>query len=355
MRSVLIVDDDKSIAEQLKAEIDWSSLGYERVDCAGDGAAALDFLKGHTVELVISDIVMPGMNGLELLRKINEEHISDACFVILTAQESFNYAQQALRYNCREYLLKPVDAAQITDTIRRLEREGFIVPRKEASESDEGGKVLYKDEIDALISAIDLNDENAIESCADELCNHMTGMGKDRSIAELNLNYYKVKLLHLPDNDEISEEALEGFARLTDIVLKGDPGRHREELKRLVLMSAERLSEMRRSASTGILSEIEKEIKANYGDNLTLRDLADKYYVNSSYLGRLFKKQYDCSFKEYLCSVRIEEAAALLRETDDDVTVIAERVGYNNTGWFTQKFIEIMGCTPAKYRNSAQE
>ena len=138
-------------------------------------------------------------------------------------------------------------------------------------------------------------------------------------------------------------------------MLKGDPGRHREELKRLVLMSAERLSEMRRSASTGILSEIEKEIKANYGDNLTLRDLADKYYVNSSYLGRLFKKQYDCSFKEYLCSVRIEEAAALLRETDDDVTVIAERVGYNNTGWFTQKFIEIMGCTPAKYRNSAQE
>jgi YesN/AraC family two-component response regulator len=346
MKSVLLVDDDSAILEELKNGIAWNTMGYDKVTCLGDGNAAYEFLKENGADLIISDIVMPGMNGLELLRRIKEEKLGNACFVILTVHNSFNYAQQALRLNCREYMLKPADTGLIAETVLRLERDGYI-----RSASQETGRVLYKKEIDALISAIDIYDENETMSCIDTLCDCMNGLGNDRSIATLNLNYLKVRLIHLPDAEEDADESWTGFETLSEIVLKGNPDREREELKRLALLYMERLSEIRRNASTGILGEIEKEIRADYRENLTLRDLADKYYVNSSYLGRLFKKQFGCSFKEYLCAVRIEEAAAMLRETDDDVSVIAERVGYNNTGYFTQKFMEIKGCTPAKYRN----
>ena len=374
MRTVLLADDDKSILDRLQTEISWQAMGYDSVLCVQDGLSAYELLKSNHVDLVISDIVMPGMNGLELLKRINEGSTGKVCFIILSAHKNFNYAQQALRYNCREYIIKPVDPGYITETVIRLEREGYIgsvteqdavltvtreditsgrVYTKDQPEGDETGKVLYKKELDRLISAIDINDEHEIISCVDELCNNMSVMHSDRSIALLNLNYLKVRLIHLPENTEASEESWEGFDTLSDIVLKGNPARERGELEHLALLYARRLSGMRRNTSQGVLNEIENEIREHYMDNLTLKDLADKYYVNSSHLGRLFKKQYNCSFKEYLCAVRIEEAAALLSTSADDVSMIAEKVGYNNIGYFTHKFIEIKGCSPAKYRAEA--
>ncbi len=361
MKRVLLVNNDLSILEMLKTEIVWESMGYDAVLCAKDGAEAYDMVKSGSYELIISDIEMPGMNGLELLYRITTERLENRCFVFLTYSESFNYAQQALRYHCREYMVMPMTPAKITETLQRLEAEDYVRPYDAAEnhpviqESDEPGKVLYKKELDALISAIDLNDEQEIGCCVDVLCECMSGMRKDRSIAKLNLNYLKVRLIHLPENEDGAGRTWEGFSELDRIILKGSPDKQGDELKKLALLYADRLSEIRSSISPGVLGDIEKEIRTHYMENLTLKDLADKYYVNSSYLGRLFKKQYDCSFKEYLCSVRIEAAATLLRDTNEDVTLIAERVGYNNPGYFTHKFAELMGCSPAKFRNETHK
>lgn len=357
MKRVLLVNSDSAILEMLRTEIAWDLIGYDTVMCARDGAAAYDMVKNSPFELIISDVEMPGMNGLELLYRITAEKLENSCFVFLTYSESFSYAQQALRYHCREYMVMPMTPAEITETLQRLEAEDFIRPHEavlqhhDTQDSDEPGRVLYKRELDALISAIDLNDEQETGRCVDVLCECMSGMRRDRSIAKLNLNYLKVRLIHLPENEDSARKPWEGFAELDRMILNGNPGKHRDELKKLALLYADRLAGIRSSISQGVLGDIEKEIHTHYMENLTLKDLADKYYVNSAYLGRLFKKQYDCSFKEYLCSVRIEAAAALLRDTDDDVTLIAERVGYNNTGYFTHKFVELMGCTPVRFRN----
>ena len=96
----------------------------------------------------------------------------------------------------------------------------------------------------------------------------------------------------------------------------------------------------------------EEEIKKNYASNLTLKDLSEKYYVNSAYLGQLFRKKYGCSFKDYLNKKRIEEAARLLRKTDMKIYEVAEAVGYKDADYFVNKFIEAMGCTPTKYKKN---
>ena len=95
---------------------------------------------------------------------------------------------------------------------------------------------------------------------------------------------------------------------------------------------------------------MEKEISANYMNNISLRELSKKYYVNSSYLGQIFKKKYGMSFKDYLTNYRINEAAIMLIQTDEKITRIAELVGYKDSDYFIKKFIEIKGCTPSKYR-----
>ena len=123
-------------------------------------------------------------------------------------------------------------------------------------------------------------------------------------------------------------------------------------IKRFALGYADYLSQLRKNASRGVLAEVEKEIKQNFADNLTLRDLSKKYYVNPAYLGQMFKKKYNQSFKDYLCTVRINEAASMLLKSEDKIAMISERVGYKDVDYFIQKFIEQKGITPAKYRRN---
>ena len=121
-------------------------------------------------------------------------------------------------------------------------------------------------------------------------------------------------------------------------------------LSRMACEYGNYLSQLRKNTSKGVLAQIEDEIKNNYANNLTLKDLSEKYYVNSAYLGQLFKKQYNCSFKDYLNTKRMEEAAKLLVKTDMKIYEIAEAVGYKDVDYFVNKFISAKGCTPVKYR-----
>ena len=84
---------------------------------------------------------------------------------------------------------------------------------------------------------------------------------------------------------------------------------------------------------------VEKEIRENYASNITLKSLSEKYYVNSAYLGQLFRKKYGQSFKDYLNNYRMEQAADALLRTDKKIVQIAEDVG----------------CTPARFRKKMQQ
>lgn len=99
---------------------------------------------------------------------------------------------------------------------------------------------------------------------------------------------------------------------------------------------------------------VEKEVRDNYATNITLKSLSEKYYVNSAYLGQLFRKKYGQSFKDYLNNYRMERAAELLLRTDKKIIQIAEEVGYHDMDYFVNRFIQVKGCTPASFRRQMQ-
>lgn len=109
MLKVLLVDDEPFILEGLKHLIDWEQEGFEIAGTAANGLEALEFLQKKKADLIIADIKMPQMTGLELLEKIRKESISDACFVVLSGYAEFGFAQQAMQHGCTDYILKPVD------------------------------------------------------------------------------------------------------------------------------------------------------------------------------------------------------------------------------------------------------
>ena len=108
MLRVMLVDDEPFILQGLQVLIDWESEGFMIVKLAENGQEALAYLRENQVDLILADIKMPVLDGISLLKTVREENLSDALFVILSGYSDFSYAQTAVRYNCMDYILKPV-------------------------------------------------------------------------------------------------------------------------------------------------------------------------------------------------------------------------------------------------------
>ena len=524
MRKVLLVDDEPFILQGLKAVVDWNAEGFEVVRSCANGQEALDYLKENRVDVILADIKMPVMSGLELLKRIREEKISDAFYIVLTGFKDFTYIQTALRYDCMEYMLKPVEKTELISVLRKIaqksgerdeeeesrqfmeqaylarnlmallfakfddtnvsyvrdhlhlsddiryvdiemadytdsmeemeegemrgrqrkvfaaardylgeeknhcifdvshdeksydigliycdyfasnrgmELNGFLEGLKTCIENDTGyntnifvGKsvlkidrisksytsacmlksleafrsrksiyyyddeasydtnqvVIHKDLTDALVAAISADDEPLIRSTVDAFYTQLNKNDAPET-RRLNINYLLFQLIHMAselDSELNQEEILRFIAEHSseEGILRGS----NVHMASFCCDYARYLSQLRKNVSGGVLLEIEKEIRDNYSDNLTLRDLGKKYFVNSSYLGQMFQKKYGQSFKDYLTAYRIERAREMLRTTDMRIAQIAESVGYKDNDYFLKKFIEANGCTPSKYR-----
>ncbi len=524
---VMLVDDEPFILQGLSMLINWEKEGCVIVKTAANGMEAYEYLKEHQVDLVLADIKMPVMTGLELLKRIRNEKISNAYFALLSGYADFSYAQEAIRYSCIDYILKPVAKDSLLELIqkvagqkelndkeetkrrkmqriylirnleallrgnaesevleyveenlpfstgvryvrisldgigsleeladdelrelrncmfencrqflgnekdycikdvfgdedeyeisflycremaerRNLTMEEFMermllytkqnlgVPvtflvgkeveevarisnsysstcvlksfkgfRPEKSiyyyedevQVNQNKVVLCKQSLDKLIQAVERNDRGEINSSVDELFAEMEKMGLTADTVSMNIHYLLFQLIHLAVQQDESIDQEEVMLYISDNVFESGISRgSRAHFRRFACEYAEYLVQLRKNVSRGVLLDVEREIKEHFAENLTLKDLGRKYFVNSSYLGQIFRKKYGQSFKDYLSNYRINEAAQMLIKTDKKVSMIAEEVGYHDTDYFVSKFLEQKGCTPARYRKNA--
>ena len=119
MYSVLIVDDEEWVVESLKNGIAWKDFGFEVVDQAYDGAEALEKVRKLRPDLVFTDIRMPVMGGLDLIRQVRREKRSTE-FVVVSGYAEFAYAQKALHYGVMGFCLKPAEDAEVNAILKRV-------------------------------------------------------------------------------------------------------------------------------------------------------------------------------------------------------------------------------------------
>jgi two-component system response regulator YesN len=116
---VLIVEDEPGICALIKSLIEWNDLELEYVGYATDGLKAFERISELHPDIVISDISMPKMNGLEMIRKTREIGLNTK-FIIVSGYSHFEYAQQAIRYNVDSYLLKPINQTELNNSLKRI-------------------------------------------------------------------------------------------------------------------------------------------------------------------------------------------------------------------------------------------
>ena len=127
LNTVLIVDNEATICQGINSSIDWDGLGLISAGCAYSGESALKIIRKIRPSIIITDIRMPGMTGIEMMKIAREENI-DSDFIIISAYEDFSYAKEALTLGAKDYLLKPFQARTLNQLLSRIlkQRENSI-------------------------------------------------------------------------------------------------------------------------------------------------------------------------------------------------------------------------------------
>lgn len=120
MFKVVIVDDELYARQGLKQFTDWNKYGFEIVAEAANGEEALQVIEHTMPDLVVTDIRMPVLDGLELIRTVQERKKAEPKFIIVSGYGDFTYAQKAVRFGVKDFILKPIDECELEQTLSSL-------------------------------------------------------------------------------------------------------------------------------------------------------------------------------------------------------------------------------------------
>ena len=119
MFQAILCDDNEIILEGLSSQIKWKDLGIELTATAADGNEAWELIQKNPPDLLITDIRMPYMDGLELSRRLNDEY-RNVHIIIFTGFDEFDYAKEAVHLEIDEYMLKPINAVELSECLKRV-------------------------------------------------------------------------------------------------------------------------------------------------------------------------------------------------------------------------------------------
>lgn len=369
--SVLLVDDESTSRKLLENWIG-QMPGIQVAASLPNGLSARKYLLEHVVDIVITDIMMPLMDGLELAEFI---HLFAPCcpVIIISGYGEFSYAQKALQYGVKDYLLKPIRHKRILEVLEksceevRRNRESQLFQRFSTDQDLESQ--LFKAFVNGRKEQEWLQALNAQISESAAVVRIEEGEEKYQR-EEMSLVYKNILGDALPGWKIFRLRYDKG--RYDFLVSKGTLEYHRnlksipEYLNRILVRPIKWTEVCTINAKEElcslavILAPEEKnhvvEVASKYmeehiGEALTRDLVATQVYLSPSYFGHLFKNEKGMSFSEYLTEIRIRKAKKLFGE---NMTVhdVAAAVGFCDTKYFSELFSKKTGYTPSEYKRA---
>lgn len=388
MTKILFVDDDAIARRNIEHRINWTDNDFELIYAARDGIDALEFMKNNKPDIIISDIKMPIMDGIEMAM-IAKDYYPDIKFIFLSGYKEFEYAQQALKLNAVDYLTKPVDTDHLLSIVKKaktlINREkniNIILSEKYPLIKRHYISKLMRDnfkEIDSSIfKAFDINLNNGlgivcfidfsygdnytldiVSSKIQNLCNILT----EKYTGSFFFCMDNLKIFMVYTNSDSTEEGrfekylseLEAFINLyLDTAFNTKGIYHYGTIMHSLYdfySSYQSAQQSMNSEADNLLLGIKQYIEQNYNNpDLTLIQIAKDFGINHCYLTSLYKEQFGINLYDYLIQVRMEKAAELIKTTDLKSYEISEAIGYRNSQYFSAGFKKYYGCTVKDYK-----
>ncbi|WP_438347905.1 response regulator transcription factor [Paenibacillus sp. FA6] len=383
--NILIVDDESVIREGIKRTIQRAYPQYG-IYLAANPEEVVQILRSRPIEIILTDILMPGMTGLELM-KLSKPSYPHIKWVIISAYSEFAYAKEAVRLGAVDYLLKPIGKDMLLEMIDKLEgkigREAEIIKESEMLQTNL--KFLREAVFRRWASGLDIGGMDIASVIANhpkfqlimvkmesDKVLHLEHFIIDNVLTELIAQYGKgfatsfdaKSLLGLITMDEsrsmrnMLEELrihLKKYLRVPFQIL------HTEVIHEFSAVASEVLQMNQNAIShefeyyaTGGSQVIEvalQYIKTYYHTPLSLEKVASIVYLNPVYFSQVFKQKTGYGFKEYVIQLRMEQAKQLLLHPQLKLADISERVGYQDVKHFTQVFRKSFNITPTGYRH----
>ena len=413
MTKVFLVDDEIAIRESLRNSFPWEEKGFQLVGEAPDGEMALPMIQDLEVEILLTDIRMPFMDGMRLCEEV-QRTMPWVERIILSGYDDFEYARKAISLGVREYLLKPVTAKELGSALERVrdqmeekrrERERLTV-LKQRTQSETAflrEKLLESlfteegdpEDDDAVLRQLRGLKVNLMAGCYAVLDIAFSAAGEARTacrsalsgLAEMSGGSIFIcsgakgaRALVLGDHPEDVEERAYSFANSVMhlpemagerqlLISIGDTVTDFHEIRRS-MRSARHLRHMHQTegvAERTILSPGGKGpghgdspvvrarlfLEEHFSDpNLMLQDAAEAVHLSQSHLSTIFAQETGMTFTQYLTGLRIARARELLESTELRSFQIAGEVGYNDAHYFSYMFKRNVGMTPGEYRRT---
>jgi two-component system response regulator YesN len=397
MINILLVEDELLIRSGMKSLVNWSAHGFYLAAEAAHGQEALEILEKQKIDIVITDIRMPVMDGLELIEKIKERDYK-CQIIILSSYDDFKYVKAAMKLGVKDYIHKPtMTPKELIDSLIKAaedlnkhqsiqEYEKMIMETIEESQililekvvrlslygkdieqkSKEMLKNVYFIEEAFYLGLLRFVHDKSLEQNLPS--EHVQEQRIGSCVEKMNMKQthpiYYVKegenwLFFLPPDEMLLLQKLQEELNKTDtgtITVLVDSPCTFNQLQKVYIELFERLNmeckewEKMNQFHT-LISEALKLIHDNYMENLTLEKVSATIHVSPAYFSRLFQKETGITFIDYLTKYRINKAQYLLLHTDMRTYEIAEKVGYKNSKYFLKVFKKWVGTTPGEFRS----
>ena len=345
MLSVLITDDDIYVAKSLHVLIDWEVLGYNNVMDAQNGEEALSLFNTHNFDVVITDIRMPIMDGVDLCRKIRETN-SETIIIFLSAYEDFETVRMAIQYNVTDYISKPVNAEKIKALSRTLEKIAANYQMRYYFNNVRSNADVERD----ILIKLQENDLNYFSVFFDQFANCtavdysvvLDLCGKLIVILYRYLEKIGFSIESTHERRDIKLKELTAFKRKNDMVTYVS----------IMYFDTLNLFTPNKEGYFAITMEKVKDyIAAHYTDtDLSVSLIANEFGYTADYLTRLFSRYTGETIGMYITSFRLKKAANLLQRSDITINDLTIMVGYSSGNYFAKAFKKAYEMTPSDYR-----
>lgn len=397
MIKVLVVDDEYHVGMGIQQTIAWKDYDIEIVDIAYDGEEGLEMAIEYKPDIIITDIRMPIMDGLQMIEHIREQAIQTK-FIVLSGYDEFEYAKTALNRGVSSYLLKPVEnkelIIQVTQLAEQIKQEKEQHKRAQYMNEERpyyqeiflkevlNNKIRDIKKVDESINALNIKFDftkyrvvavrfkgeglnifsiEEIEQAFKVMGNKCEYVGPDFIVLEKGMNEWGILI---EDQGKEERNILKVIQNQLMDMLRAKKEICIQNLWVSISSVQNKCYQMYEAYQEAIklcdvsrtVGENRREIhlaldymREHIHESITIEDIASALYMSASHLMHLFKQELGKTMIECLVDMRIEVAKQLLVNPKYKVYEVANQVGYTDVKYFGKIFKLHVGITPKSY------